>query len=84
MSALVISILNARHGDPSFLYVSMAFAITGIILLFFARLPLYKQHKFFTFGSKALPQSHRKLYWVAYVFIGIAVALMSLLIAVLK
>jgi hypothetical protein len=32
----------------------MAFAVAGIVLLFFARVPLYKQRKFFTFGSKAL------------------------------
>ena len=85
LSALLLPALSAaKHGDSSLLYTSMAFAIVGIVLLFFARLPLYKQHNFFTFGSKALPPLHRKLYRAAYVFICIAVVLMSLLIAVLK
>lgn len=62
----------------------MTFAMIGIILLFFSRLPLYKQHKFFTFGSRALPPLHRKFYRTAYVFIGIAIVLMLLLIVALK
>jgi hypothetical protein len=85
LAALLLPALSAaRHGDPSLLHASMVFAIIGIVLLFFARIPLYKQHKYFTFGSKALPPLHRKLYRVAYVFICIAVVLMLLLIAVLK
>jgi hypothetical protein len=85
LTALLLPALRAaRYGNPSLLYASMAFATTGIILLFFARLPLYKQRKFFSFGPRALPQLHRKLYWAAYVFICIAVVLILLLIAALK
>jgi hypothetical protein len=85
LSALLLPAVNrARHGDPSLVYASVVFAMIGIILLFFARLPLYKKRKFFTFGPKALPPLHRKLYRAAYVFISIAVVLMLLLIAVLK
>jgi uncharacterized membrane protein len=85
LAALLLPAVSAaRHGDPSLLYTSMAFAVVGIVLLFFARLPLYKQHKFFTFGPTALPSFHRKLYRAAYVFICIAVVLMLLLIAALK
>ena len=84
IATLLPALSAARHGDPSLLYASMAFAMIGIILLFFARLPLYKQHRFFTFGSKALPPLHRKLYRAAYVLICIAVVLMVLLIAALK
>src|ERR1700722_19847886 len=73
LSALLFPALNAaRHGNLSLLYASIAFAMTGIVLLFFARLPLYKQRKFFSFGSKARPPLHRKLYRTAYVFICIA------------
>jgi hypothetical protein len=85
LSALLLPALSAaRHGNPSLVYVSVVLATAGIILLFFARLPLYKQHKFFTFGPKALPPFHRKLYRAAYIFICIAVVLMLLLIAVLR
>jgi hypothetical protein len=38
----------------------------GVLLLFLARLPLYRQRRFFTLGSKALPELHRKLYKIAY------------------
>ena len=41
----------------------------GIILLFFARLPLYRQRRFFDFGPKALSAFHRKLYRLAYLFV---------------
>lgn len=84
IALLIPALCGAREGDPSLLYASIAFAVTGIVLLFFARLPLYEQHKFFTFGSKALPPLHRKLYRAAYVFICIAVVLMLLLIVALK
>ena len=76
---LLPALNSARDGNPVFVYVSVAMALAGIVLLFFARLPLYRQHKFFCFGPKALPLSHRKLYWTAYVFIAVAVVLMLLL-----
>ena len=47
----------------------------GIALLFFARSPLYRQHRFFTFGPKALPVFHRRLYWLAYVMVVLTVFL---------
>ena len=85
LSAMLFPELNStRHGNPFLVKVSMVLAMLGIVLLFFARQPLYRQRKFFSFGPKALPPLHRKLYWVAYVFIGMAVALMSLLMLVLK
>lgn len=49
----------------------------GIVLLFFARMPLYRQRQFFTFGPKALPAFHRKLYWLAYVAIVSAILLFA-------
>jgi len=83
--ALFMPALNgARHGNPFLLYASMAFAITGIVFLFFARLPLYRQRKFFSLGPRGLPPLHRKLYRAAYGFISIAVVLMLLLVAALK
>jgi hypothetical protein len=85
LSAMLIPALNeARHGNPAFVYVSMTLAMVGVVLLFFARLPLYKQHKFFCFGPKALPPQQRRLYWIAYVLISMSIVLMLLLILALK
>ena len=65
-------------------WVALALAVTGIVLLFLARLPLYGQRKFFTFGSRGLPERTRKLYRVAYFFIGLGVLIMLVLLAVLR
>ena len=42
----------------------------GIVLLFFARLPLYRARKWMTLGPGNLDRPHRRLYWLAYVFIA--------------
>jgi hypothetical protein len=44
--------------------VSLAVAVLGAVLLFIAKLPLYRQGRFFTFGIRALPvTSHRFYRW---------------------
>jgi|ERR1035441_693331 hypothetical protein len=50
-------------------YSGLILGCFGIVLLFLARLPLYRQRKFLSFGSRELPAFHRKLYWLAYVFV---------------
>jgi hypothetical protein len=74
----------ARHGNPFLFWVALLLAVVGIMLLFVARLPLYRQGKFRTFGSAGLPEKSRKVYRVAYGFIGISVVIMVFLLAVLK
>lgn len=76
------AVLTARQGDLTLFWIALVLAVTGLVLLFVARLPLYRQGKFFTFGSKALPERHRKMYRIAYVFIGTSVVIM--LLAVLR
>jgi hypothetical protein len=78
LAAMFLPLLNqARNrGDATLAYIALLFGMIGIMLLFFARLPLYKQRKFFTFGSRALDAPHRKLYHWAYVFVGACVLLM--------
>jgi hypothetical protein len=49
----------------------------GAILLYFARRPLYRQRRYFTFGPKSLPPIHRKIYWLAYAFVVASVLLLS-------
>ncbi len=77
-------VLSARQGDPTLFWIALVLAVTGLVLLFVARLPLYRQRKYFTFGSKALPARYRRMYRIAYVFIGLSVVIMLLLLAVLR
>ena len=45
----------------------------GLLLLTWARLPLYRQLQFFSFGPRRLDAVHRRAYWRAYVLIAISV-----------
>ncbi|HWB01943.1 MAG TPA: hypothetical protein VG796_02895 [Verrucomicrobiales bacterium] len=66
-----------------FLFAS-GVAIAGWIMLFVARLPLYRQRRFFAFGPAALDTKHRRLYWRAYKVIGCGAAILLLLNAVVR
>jgi hypothetical protein len=56
----------------------------GVVMLLFARLPLYWRRKFLSFGPKALPARRRRLYWTAYVFVGVSIGIMVLLFVLLN
>ena len=75
---------SVRQGNPTPVYASLVLAAIGVILLFFARLPLYREKKFFTFGSRHLKGIHKKLYRLAYCFIGASIVIMLFLLAMLK
>ena len=83
LSLFFPALSRAAHGDPTLLWIALAIGTSGTIMLFFARLPLYRQRKFLTLGPKALPPGHRKLYWTAYGFIGTSIAIMALLLVLL-
>ena len=83
-SFLLWFIQGTRQGDPTFLWVASILAVVGIVLLFIARLPLYRQGRYFTFGWRALPEGYRKVYRIAYGFIGVSVVMMLALLAVLR
>ena len=58
-------------------YVALGLGGAGSVLLFFARLPLYRQHRFWKFGPRELPSFHRKLYWLACLFVITGVLLFA-------
>ncbi len=58
-------------------YDALGLGCLGCVLLFFARLPLYRQHRFWTFGPRELPNLHRKLYWLAYIFVAACILLLA-------
>ena len=66
-----------------FVWMALTLAVIGVVLLFIARLPLYRHRRFFTFGPKGLPEGHRKVYRIAYGFVGVGAAMMLALLAVL-
>jgi ABC-type Fe3+-siderophore transport system permease subunit len=67
---LLPSITSFRGMDVTRLFwVGVATGISGVILLFLARLPLYRQRRFWTFGPRELDRFHRRLYWLAYLVV---------------
>jgi hypothetical protein len=78
-------IYNARGvGNTFALWVAVALGSIGTVLLFFARLPLYRQRRFLVLGPRDLDKRHRRLYWWAYRFIAGSIVLLVLLNVVVK
>ena len=60
-------------------WITLAMAAIGVGLLFWARLPLYRQGKYFSFGSRALPRSSVLIYRTAYVLLIPSIVFLFLL-----
>ena len=73
-----------RTGDPTLVWIALALGAIGTALLFAARLPLYQQRRFFVFGPRELDEKHRRLYRLAYKFIGVSVGLLIFLLLMLQ
>jgi hypothetical protein len=54
----------------------LAIASVGVYLILYAKLPLYRQRRFLTFGSRALPESRRTFYRWGYRCVFFAAALL--------
>ena len=67
-------------GDKRLFHLALWLGAVGSVLLFFARLPLYRQGRFFTLGPKSLTGVHRRLYYAAYWLIIPSIALLALLL----
>jgi hypothetical protein len=81
---LMTLFLPAAHGDPTLLWAALALASVGVVLLFTARLPLYRQGKYFSFGPRLLSPGHKRLYWISYAFIATSILIMALLLILLR
>ncbi|HEY0454964.1 MAG TPA: hypothetical protein VGE41_01215 [Verrucomicrobiae bacterium] len=55
--------------------VALITALVGAALLFYAKLPLYRQREFFTFGCRTLPESRRPYYRCGYFCVIFSAAL---------
>ena len=60
--------------------IALAISAFGASLIFYAKLPLYRQRRFFTFGSRALSEQRRPFYRWGYRCIAFAVALLLCLL----
>lgn len=81
---LIPILAGARQGDLRLFWIALASAFAGIVLLFVAKWPLYRQGTYFTFGPKGLPEPRRKVYWTAYAFIGVSLLTTLLLWAAVR
>jgi hypothetical protein len=78
LAGLLFPVVEAlANGNPFRLFLwGLASGAFGITLLFRARWPLYRQHRFWIFGPRELDQKHRRLYWVAHTFVFISITLL--------
>jgi hypothetical protein len=77
-SSQVLTFFTRLSGTPWIwcYYVGLIIAAVGVALVFYAKLPLYRQRRFFTFGSRALPESRRSFYRWGYRCVTFIVALL--------
>lgn len=60
--------------------IAVVSAFVGVSLIFFAKLPLYRQRRFLTFGSRALSEHRRPFYRWGYRCAAFAAALLLCLL----
>jgi hypothetical protein len=76
-STLLPVVVRLKTTDVATLYsVGVGVGFVGILLLFIARLPLYRQRKFWTVGPRELDQKHRRCYWSAYASVVLSLFLL--------
>jgi len=60
-------------------WIALAIAMLGVVLLFWAKLPLYRQRRLFSFGSRSLPAKSIPIYRAAYALLMPSVLFLLLL-----
>jgi hypothetical protein len=69
-------VARLKTADVGVLYgVGLAAGIVGVLLLFIARLPLYRERRFWTLGPRQLDEKHRRFYWMAYIAVAVSLLL---------
>ena len=69
-----------NEGDLTILWVAIAVGAIGCILLFLARLPLYRERRFLEFGPRSLDAMHRRIYWWAWTLIFLSIVSLVFLV----
>ena len=83
LSTQIFGLLTRLPWDVSMWWYTFALATAscGIALIFYAKLSVYRQRRFFTFGSAALPAERRIFYRIGYGCILTTIAFLVCLLA---
>ena len=75
LTAMLLPFIASLRGmDITRLFsVGLGAGVFGVLMLFLARLPLYRQRRFWTLGPRELDRFHRRLYWLAYLLVGTSI-----------
>lgn len=68
LTSEILGFLTRLNGAPwIWLYgIALTIALFGIVMIFYSKIPLYRQGRFLTFGSRALPEGRRSFYLWGY------------------
>ena len=82
IGSCLLSFFNELTGSPWiwFYFIAIVLGASGVALIFWAKLPLYRIGRFFTFGAAALPVERRSFYRWGYCFAILSAALLACLL----
>jgi hypothetical protein len=86
LSAVMFSGIQAvkSNGDLTLLWIALGLGCVGVVVLFVARFPLYRQRRFCQIGPKGLDAFHKRLYVLAWCFLGLSISLFTLLLILVR
>jgi hypothetical protein len=76
------NLLLSFASGPRFVFVGPAVATLGALLILYAKLPLFRQRQFFTFGARAIPEQRRPFYRWGFGMVVLGVLLTLIFAAV--
>ena len=72
MALLITASISIASGSPTlFRILSLLVCAIGFCLFFVAKLSVFRQGIFVSFGSRQMTRRHRWMYWMGYSLIGI-------------
>jgi hypothetical protein len=80
LAAMLLPSITSLRGVviTGLFWIGLAAGVFGSILLFLARLPLYRQRRFRTCGPRELDRFHRRMYWLAYLAMLVSIGLFAI------
>lgn len=76
LQAVLLSFISSPTGAIWCYITALGVAALGVSLIAYAKLPLYRQRRFLTFGTRPLPGGRRSFYRWGYCCVAVAVALL--------
>lgn len=80
LSSILLPVLDRlRSPDLEILYgCGVGAGALSVVFLFLARLPVYRQRRFWTVGPRELDRKHRCFYWLAYGLLTISLLALAI------